>query len=126
MRIAVWHNLPSGGGKRALYDHVRGLVSRGHEVEHSIAAMDAHCRACAQEINRGGFDILFANSCQFFRTTAIGRFATIPSVLYLQEPYRWLYEALPRLRWLARPRCTGSRLRLSTYKAAFVDLRAIR
>ena len=33
MRIAVWHNLPSGGGKRALYDHVRGLVSRGHEIE---------------------------------------------------------------------------------------------
>ncbi|MGC1370948.1 MAG: glycosyltransferase family 4 protein [Candidatus Sulfotelmatobacter sp.] len=33
MRIAVWHNLPSGGGKRALYDHIRGLVGRGHEVE---------------------------------------------------------------------------------------------
>ncbi len=33
MRIAVWHNLPSGGGKRALYDHVRGLVARGHHVE---------------------------------------------------------------------------------------------
>jgi glycosyltransferase involved in cell wall biosynthesis len=33
MRIAVWHNLPSGGGKRALYDHVRGLVARGHTVE---------------------------------------------------------------------------------------------
>ena len=33
MRIAVWHNLPSGGGKRALYYHVRGLVERGHEVE---------------------------------------------------------------------------------------------
>jgi glycosyltransferase involved in cell wall biosynthesis len=33
MRIAVWHNLPSGGGKRALYDHVRGLLGRGHEVE---------------------------------------------------------------------------------------------
>ena len=33
MRIAVWHNLPSGGGKRALYDHVRGLVTRGHTVE---------------------------------------------------------------------------------------------
>jgi glycosyltransferase involved in cell wall biosynthesis len=32
MRIAVWHNLPSGGGKRALYYHVRGLVERGHEV----------------------------------------------------------------------------------------------
>src|SRR5713226_6878442 len=33
MRIAVWHNLPRGGGKRALYDQVRGLVERGHEVE---------------------------------------------------------------------------------------------
>ena len=33
MRIAVWHNLPSGGGKRALYYHVRGLVERGHSVE---------------------------------------------------------------------------------------------
>lgn len=33
MRIAVWHNLPSGGGKRALHDHLRGLVSRGHEIE---------------------------------------------------------------------------------------------
>ena len=33
MRIAVWHNFPSGGGKRALYDHVRGLLARGHELE---------------------------------------------------------------------------------------------
>jgi hypothetical protein len=33
LRIAVWHNLPGGGGKRALYDHVRGLVARGHHVE---------------------------------------------------------------------------------------------
>lgn len=33
MKIAVWHNLPSGGGKRALYGHVRGLVKRGHLVE---------------------------------------------------------------------------------------------
>lgn len=147
MKIAVWHNLPSGGGKRALYDQVRGLVERGHtveswcpptadrtflplsdlipehiidlklplpfnllqklgitrEIEKSLAAMDAHCRKCADEINSGDFDILFANSCQFFRTTSIGRYVVIPSVLYLQEPYRWLYEALPRLPWLARP-----------------------
>src|ERR1051326_1937273 len=33
MRIAVWHDLPSGGGKRALYQHVQGLVYRGHFVE---------------------------------------------------------------------------------------------
>jgi len=33
MRIAIWHNLPSGGGKRALYAQVQGLLARGHVVE---------------------------------------------------------------------------------------------
>lgn len=33
MRIAIWHNLPSGGGKRALNDFVRGLLERGHYLE---------------------------------------------------------------------------------------------
>ena len=170
MRIAVWHNLPSGGGKRALHDHVRGLVELGHtveawcpptadreflpfgptvaehvvdlqwptpwhrsdewqvtlEMERSIAAMDAHCRQCASEIDAGGFDVLLANTCMLFRTTAIGRFAQTPAVLYLQEPMRSLYEALPRLPWLARPRGAASPWRPSTYRAAFVDMRTLR
>ena len=33
VKIAIWHNLPSGGDKRALYYHVKGLVQRGHTVE---------------------------------------------------------------------------------------------
>jgi glycosyltransferase involved in cell wall biosynthesis len=33
VKIAIWHNLPSGGGKRALYDHVKGLRERGHYLE---------------------------------------------------------------------------------------------
>src|SRR5690242_9889574 len=33
MRIALWHNLPSGGGKRTVYNHLQGLVKRGHTVE---------------------------------------------------------------------------------------------
>jgi glycosyltransferase involved in cell wall biosynthesis len=32
LKIAVWHNLPSGGGKRALYYFVRGLSGRGHKL----------------------------------------------------------------------------------------------
>ena len=148
MRIAVWHNLPSGGGKRALYYHIRGLLERGHTVkvwcpstadqrylplgdlvvEHvlpldvgaqragkgwvsearalsrkvrTLKAMDEHCQRAAEEISHGGFDMLFANACMFFRAPPIGRYVTIPRVLYLQEPYRWLYEALPRLPWIA-------------------------
>lgn len=170
MRIAVWHNLPSGGGKRALHDHVRGLLARGHnieawcpptadreflpfgpsvrehvvdlkwptpwhrsdewqitlEIDRSISAMDAHCRQCAAEIDAGKFDVLFANTCMLFRTTSIGRFATTPSVLYLQEPMRSLYEALPRLPWLARPREAWSPRRLSSYRPTFVDIRKLR
>lgn len=148
MRIAVWHNLPSGGGKRALHDHVAGLVARGHHVEAwcpqtadqtymplakvctehvvplswewphpwtplgrlmypitamrmRLAAMDEHCRACATQIDDGGFDVLFANSCTFFRSTSVGRHARIPSALYLQEPFRPLYEAYPSPPWAA-------------------------
>jgi len=150
MRIAIWHNLPSGGGKRALYNQIRGFLKRGHEVESwcpptadqtyfpfgdiipehvtpldrvahrtespwnrmvgpyrnvvsLLRAMDEHCRACAQQINDAGFDLLFAGACKFFRVTPIARFVRLPTVLYLQEPYRWLYEALPQLPWLAYP-----------------------
>ena len=151
MRIAVWHNLPSGGGKRALYYHVRGLVGRGHSVEawcpstsdrnylplselitehvlpidtgqkgKSVAripllglhgdqlrlakALDEHCQRCAEAINRGGFDILFANSSIIHAVSSIGRYVSTKKVLYLQEPNRLLYEAgeggLP---WVAIP-----------------------
>jgi glycosyltransferase involved in cell wall biosynthesis len=152
MKIAVWHNLPSGGGKRALYYHVRGLVEKGHSVEawcpstsdrnylplselitehvapidirqrgKSVArspwlgelhgdelreakALDEHCRSCADEINRGGFDILFANSSIIQAVSSIGRYVKTTKVLYLQEPNRWLYEARGGgLPWVAIP-----------------------
>jgi glycosyltransferase involved in cell wall biosynthesis len=170
MKIAVWHNLPSGGGKRALYDHVRGLVERGHTVEswcpstadqtylplselikehivpfswkpssaknrvtdiadsyrdvaHMIDAMDRHCRECADQINRGNFDLLFANTCGLLHVSSIGRHVNAPKILYLQEPCRYLYEARPQepyrslsasnggaqLPWIALPEAGTSR-----------------
>ncbi len=154
MRVAIWHNLPSGGGNRALHDQVRGLVARGHHVEiwcpptanrsflplgdivtehvvpldehrrpakgrvdhwlkpyretiASYEAMDLHCQACAAEINAGGFDLLLAHPCVFFRASPIGRHVKLPKVLFLQEPKRELYEAAPRLPWVALPAPTG-------------------
>ena len=150
MRIAVWHNLPSGGGKRALYDHVRGLVARGHELEAwcpptadrsylplreiisehvvplhpgpnawfdpaslgmlgrlrwnpwaKLRSMERHSRECAQQMHAKKFDLLFAASCILYQTPPIGRFVDMPSVLYLQEPNRRLYEARPELLWPA-------------------------
>ena len=169
MRIAVWHNLPSGGGKRALHSHITGLVERGHHVESwcpptasqtylplstliaehiiplelprgprrrpvigyalkdlenvtdSLRAMDDHCRACASEIHKGDFDVLFANSCVLFRSTSIGRFTKLPSVLYLQEPFRWLYEALPQLPWVASKPIASNNISLHLTKERIRD-----
>lgn len=59
-----------------------------------------------EEIDRGGFDLLFGNSCSYFATPFLARFTDMPSVLYLQEPYRSFYEAeftpsKDRLGWVA-------------------------
>lgn len=51
MRIAIYHNLPSGGGKRALYEMTRRLASK-HEVdvyslscaEHDFCDLRSYCR----------------------------------------------------------------------------------
>jgi glycosyltransferase involved in cell wall biosynthesis len=158
LRIAVWHNLPSGGAKRALYDHVHGLVARGHHVESwcpptadqnflpigdlvlehivpldtieqlgwkaplarisgggslipaALKAMDDHSQRCAEEIDRGAFDVVFAGSSLLFAVTGLARHVRGPSLLYLQEPWRPLYEARPRLPWPARANSEGFHL----------------
>ena len=151
MKIAIWHNLPSGGGKRALYGQVAGLVARGHQVEAwcpetaddkylplselipehrlpfkvpppspglltslrqkfhvdhlpQLAEMNRHSQTCAEQILQGGFDLVFAAPCRFYIVPRLGQFLSgrgLPLALYLQEPYRFLYEAMPELPWLA-------------------------
>ncbi|MCW3036927.1 MAG: glycosyltransferase [Actinobacteria bacterium] len=153
MKIAVWHDLPSGGGKRALHDQLQGLISLGHFAESwcpptadqdflplgdlvdehvvpmrsiqpgswkagvgrlsggatqtlaRLKAMDEHCRLCATEIDNGGFDVVLAGSSGFLAVTSLAVHLQTPSVLYLQEPFRPLYEAAPTLPWpaLAKP-----------------------
>ena len=150
MKIAVWHNLPSGGGKRALYNHVQGLLERGHSIEswcpptadqsylplsslirehvvpaqrrrgasaysldnlltlrtHSleiVKELDDYARQCGAEIERAGFDVLLANSSMSTAVSSIGRYVSLPKALYLQEPFRYFYEAEPHLPWMALP-----------------------
>jgi glycosyltransferase involved in cell wall biosynthesis len=149
MKIAVWHNLPSGGAKRALYDHVRGLLAHGHEVEswtpptadtqflplgeiipeHQLPlgpfqvsglmrrfaawagleteaigrmhAMEEHARHFADALRDRDFDVVLAAACRWFHVPAIAHKLRIPATLYLQEPFRPLYEPMPRLPWIA-------------------------
>lgn len=142
MKIAIWHNLPSGG-KRALYNHVKALKERGHYleawttdlnmdylplkeliIEHSIPlaakigktfkikspilrnrqkikVLKEHCALCAEEIEKRGFDIILANSCVYSYISYISLFSSIPTAIYLGEPFRLLYEAFPDNIWQA-------------------------
>jgi glycosyltransferase involved in cell wall biosynthesis len=88
----------------------------------NIAAMDRHAERCASEINAGGFDVFFAHPCRFLRVTAIGRFVKIPTVLMLHEPFRALYEAAPRLPWLALPPGSGPAWTPKAIKRSVKDL----
>lgn len=140
MRIGVWHNLPSGGGMRALHDQVDGLRRRGHEilvwspdgsengllglpssvrqerwavrrppprtnigswseVSRFLSALEDHCRYVARRMEEERCDVLFIGVCRSTRTPPIARFSSIPSTIYLQEPYRPLYEAMPENPW---------------------------
>jgi glycosyltransferase involved in cell wall biosynthesis len=136
LKIAVWHNLPSGGGKRALYNHVKVLKEKGHVLEawttdissdsylplsdlikenrkpvrakyskmslipdpfkrekKITGLMMDHAAECAREIEQLGFDLVFANSCLITTVPFISHFSVIPTVLYLGEHDRRLFEA---------------------------------
>lgn len=167
MKIAIWHNLPSGGGSRALNYHLNGLFNRDHQIEiwsndpdsegflkippdikihqipyqriekasfkdkiraiffekdQNMLFMEKHCQNCADEINAGNFDVLFANSCFYYAVPFIAKYIKIPKVLYLGEPFRFFYESLPRLVWEAPQGAAGKLLRRSYWLPFLEDL----
>jgi glycosyltransferase involved in cell wall biosynthesis len=139
MRIALFHNLPSGGAKRALYEMVRRLVGE-HTIDvftlssanmafgdirpfvHDHRVVEFTPRpllgspfgrlnqairwsylrrlrgvtaVIAEEIRRGGYDLLFAHPCQFEKCSSVVQFVDVPVVYFCQEPLRILYEETP-------------------------------
>jgi glycosyltransferase involved in cell wall biosynthesis len=65
-----------------------------------MRAFDEACARCAREIEAGDFDLLFANSATSFYVPYVLRHVQLPKVLYLQEPRRPSYEAMPILPWM--------------------------
>lgn len=60
-------------------------------------------RKAAQQFARevaGRFDVVFANSCHFYGAPSVAPYASAPCVVYLQEPFRPLYEASPAIPWV--------------------------
>ena len=66
-----------------------------------MQAFDKACKRCAEEINAGQFDVVFANGSVGYHVPFIMQHLAMKKVLYLQEPSRFLYEARPVLPWVA-------------------------
>jgi glycosyltransferase involved in cell wall biosynthesis len=80
-------------------------------VLNRLTALEQHCASVAQQITSTGFDVVFAGCCQWLAVPPLATFLNVPTVLYLQEPYRSLYEARPMLPWVAESTWPGSWLR---------------
>lgn len=131
MRIAVFHNLPSGGAKRAVHEWVRRLADT-HELDvfslssadHDYCDLRPYARSyrtvayaprklfrrpfgrlnhlqrlldlstltklssqLAAEIDGAGYDVIFANPCQYTFVPVLVQFVRTPVVYFLHEPF---------------------------------------
>ncbi|MBU2593893.1 MAG: glycosyltransferase family 4 protein [Candidatus Edwardsbacteria bacterium] len=79
---------PSGSGKSPL-----GQINKYLNIGKKIKLLEEHTKEVAREINERKFDVLLAHGDQYLASPSIARYVKIPSILYLQEPNRQLYEA---------------------------------
>ncbi len=86
MRIAVFHNLPSGGAKRALYNSVKYLKDRGHQI-------DVHVPSTANENYLPLKGIVDRFQVYPVPRTALG--LLVSSVRYVVPPF----QSLADLEW---------------------------
>lgn len=86
MKIALIHNLPSGGAKRIVYEQIKGLAQNGHEIV---------------EFAPSTADFAFGSLSAYVKTTRVFPFARIQFQkrrIPLLTPYIHAFEGLEYLR----------------------------
>lgn len=140
MNLAVFHDLPSGGAKRTLFEMVKRLSASHALNEYTLSTADQrYCdlrpwvrsqlifpfkprhlfsspfgrlnqlqrwrdlqqldrlaQEIAGQIDGEGHDVVFAHPCIWTQAPLLLRHLRTPSVYYLHEPPRALYEEMPR------------------------------
>lgn len=138
MKIAIYHNLPSGGAKRTLYETVKRLSSkhtldvfrlstadeefynlndffnseyvirfsparlfdspfgRLNQLQRflDLLRLDRLARHIANQIDNGGYDVVFAQPCMWTQAPLLLKYLKTPSIYYCHELPRHLYEPL--------------------------------
>ena len=88
-------NAPVGGGGRS------ELAEAWRRRRADLDAFAEHCAACAREIDAWAPDVALAHPGDMYRPSALAMSLDTPSVLYLQEPDRRLFEAGFAFPWVA-------------------------
>jgi len=150
MRILTFHNLPSGGAKRALFEWIHRL-SRVHTVDvHTLSTadrgfldlhpfsrayhvhdfvphrlftsplgrlnqlqywrnlvdLDTIASQMGETIDWRQYDVAFLNPCMYTFMPALARYAQVPAVYYLHEPFGPTFK-----RHIERPYQSGATIR---------------
>lgn len=110
--------LADKSGRRSAFGMAEAVFAGPHRF---VTAMKAHADEVGKRMRQAGCEVVFCGGCRQFFAPMIARFARLPSVLYLQEPNRPLYEAMPVPLWLRGPaalrtaRVFGRTERLNAY-----------
>jgi glycosyltransferase involved in cell wall biosynthesis len=111
-----------------------GLVGSMTRIRRLIRDFNVHAARAAAEIDKSGCDVLFANNALHVNTPWVGKYVrTMPKVMYLQDPYRPLYEPMPELPIVAVPKSASLKRRIRDQilhpqyrQLALVELEAVR
>ncbi|MBU3918531.1 glycosyltransferase family 4 protein [Patescibacteria group bacterium] len=115
-KIAVYHNLPDGGARKAIENIISGLEDRGHIIDiytgekfnplglgknHSIDKIllpinlwryKRFSQRLASEINKKDYDVGLITNSRILQHPYILRYIKFPKLLISQEPLRSVYE----------------------------------
>jgi len=90
--FAPWRMLPSPFGRLNPIIRIANILR-----------LDRLDRILAEQIDRAVYDVVFVHPCQLRQSPALLRFVRTPTVYYLQEPPRWIYDPP-----VARPYCEAA------------------
>jgi len=116
LKIAIYHNIPDGGAKKAIEKIISGLSSRGHKTDIytgegfnplqlsknsifnkillplNLWRYKKFCQRLASKINKENYDVGIITNSRMLQHSYILRYIKFPKLLISQEPLRSVYE----------------------------------
>jgi len=116
LKIAIYHNIPDGGAKKAIENIISGLKNRGHTIDvytgesfnslqlgknpsfnkillpFNLWRYKRFCQKLASKINKKDYDVGIITNSKILQHSYILRYIKFPKLLISQEPLRSIYE----------------------------------